>query len=582
MLKRILLIVIMAVYLIASVFAVYISINKIADKYRVEDEIIAFFDEGKINLVIEDELINGYAPPVINGSEIFLPFDIVKKYIDPTIYKEPDGSVVTVTSDDKVIRMRNEDLQAFVNMEPVELDLTARYIDRVLYVPIVVFSDIFKIKATYNNDSDVVIIDYLRNYEHKGFISPEISIGSESENGVTTTKKTAVMDSVALRRGKSVKEPLYKEIGREGEVVDVYSIEGAWAKVRTEEGIIGYVESRFLTSSVDYSGITVNLIRRTPDELEEIVLAWQYIYMTTPPIEDFMEFDEINVYSPTWFTVVDADGTMDSRADMPYVEKVHESGARIWPLLSNTFNDIDMTSAVLNNPDARDNVIRQMISYVQLYKLDGINLDFENIYLKDRDAYTQFVREIMPYARSMGIKVSVDVGVPGGSDNYSLCYDHENLSREADYIMVMTYDQHWASSPVAGSQAQLQWVSDMLELTLEYVNPDKLVVGIPFYTRIWRDTDGVVKNVKTLGIEDTLELLEEKEVEMTWDDESGQYFATYTEEGSVYKMWIEEPESIALKADLVNTFNLRGVAVWQLSLGNEEAWESIGESLSGR
>ncbi len=582
MLKKILLIIIIAAYLVSSVFAAYIGINKIIEKYSAEDEIISFFESGKINLLIEDELIKGTAPPVINGSEIFIPFDIVKKYIDPTIYKETDGSVVTVISGDKVIRMKDGELQSYVNMEPVELDMTARYIDRVLYVPVVIFSEIFNIEASFDKENSLVTIDYLKNYQHKGFISPNVNSKYETSERVTKIKKTTMADSVAVRRGKSIKEPLYREIGLDGETVDVYEIEGEWSRIRTEDGIVGYVETRFLSSSISYSELSVNLVRRTPDELEDIILAWQYIYQTTPPIEEFMEFSEINVYSPTWFTVTDADGTIESRADMPYVEKVHELDARIWPLLNNTFNDINMTSAVLNNPDSRDNIIRQILYYSQLYELDGINLDFENIYLKDRDAYTQFVRELMPYARDMGIKISVDVGIPGGSDNYSLCYDHENLSKSADYIMVMTYDQHWASSPVAGSQAQLQWVADMLELTLEYVNPDKLLVGIPFYTRIWRDTDGVVKNVKTLGIDDTLEYLIEKDVEMTWDEESGQYFATYTEEGSVYKMWIEESESIALKAGLTDRFNLRGVAVWQLSLGNEDAWKGIGESLSER
>ena len=582
MIKKIVLIIIIAAYLVSSIFAAYISINKIIDKYSAENEIISFFESGKINLLIEDELIKGSAPPIINGSEIFIPFDIVKKYIDPTIYKETDGSVVTVLTGDKVIRMRDGELQSYVNMEPVELDMTARYIDRQLYVPLVIFSDIFNIKVMYDEENSVVIIDYLKNYEHKGFVSPSVSSESKESDGITSIKKTTVGDTVAVRSGKSIKEPLYREIGVDGETVDVYEIDGEWSRIRTQDGIVGYVETRFLSSAVSYSELTFNLVRRTPDELEDVVLAWQYIYQTTPPVEEFMEFEEINVYSPTWFTVTDAEGAIESRADMPYVEKVHELDARIWPLLNNTFNDIEMTSAFLNNPDARDNVIRQILSYAQLYNLDGINLDFENIYLKDRDAYTQFVRELMPYAKDMGIKISVDVGIPGGSDNYSLCYDHENLSKAADYIMVMTYDQHWASSPVAGSQAQLQWVSDMLELTLEYVNPDKLLVGIPFYTRIWRDTDGTVKNVKTLGIDDTLEHLEEKGAEMVWEEESGQYFATYIEEGSVYKMWIEDPKSIALKADLVSQFNLRGIAAWQLSLGNEDAWKGIGESLSER
>lgn len=582
MIKRTLLIILAAAYLVASVFAVYISISKIVDKYSTEDRIVEFYTSGHINLLIEDELIEGAAPPVINGSEIYLPFDIVKKYIDSTIYKETDSSVVTVITEDKVIRMRSIDLQTFINMEPVEINMTARFIDRVLYVPVVVFSEIFKINVSYNEENNVVIIDYLKNYEHKGVVSPNISAGYDESGTITISRKKTAADSVAVRSGMSIKEPIYKNIGYEGETVDVYEISGDWAKIRTKEGIVGYIETRFLTSSVSFKELTVNLIRRTPDELEKIVLAWQYIYKTTPPIEDFEEYSEINVYSPTWFKVIDAEGTVENIADMPYVEKVHELGAHIWPLFNNTFNDIKMTSAVLNNPNARDNIIRQMLTYAQLYNLDGINLDFENIYLRDKDAYTQFVREIMPYAHEMGLKISVDVGIPGGSDNYSLCYDHEKLSKAADYIMVMTYDQYWSSSPVAGSQAQLQWVSDMLELTLKYVNPDKLLVGIPFYTRMWRNTDGVVKNFKTLGIDDTLEYIETKNAEMVWDKESGQYYASFTEEGSEYEMWIEESRSIELKADLVEKFNLRGVAAWQLSLGNEDAWKSIGESLSIR
>lgn len=580
--KKILLVILTAAYLLASVFAVYISINKIIDKYSAEDKSVEFFDSSRINLVIEDELIKSPAPPVINGSEIYLPFDIVKEYIDSTIYKETDGSVVTVITEDKVIRMRNSDLQTFINMEPVDLDMTARYIDRVLYVPVVIFSEIFKIEVSYSEENNVVIIDYLKNYEHKGVVSPYVSAGYNESGNTLTNKKTSAADSVAVRKGMSIKEPIYKSINAQGETVDVYEINGDWSKIRTKEGIVGYVETRYLTSSVDFSEITVNLIRRTPDELENIVLAWQYIYEKTPPIEKFQEYEEINVYSPTWFTVIDADGTLENKADMPYVEKVHQLGARIWPLINNTFNDIKMTSAVLNNPYARDNVIRQMLMYAQLYNFDGINLDFENIYLRDKDAYTQFIREIMPYAREMGIKISVDVGIPGGSDNYSLCYDHKKLSDAADYIMVMTYDQFWASSPVAGSQAQLQWVADKLELTLKYVNPDKLVMGIPFYTRIWRDTNGSVKNFKTIGIDDTLKYIEEKNAKMVWDDESGQYYATFSEDGSDYKMWVEEARSIELKADLVRQFNIRGVAIWQLSLGNEDAWKGIGESLSKR
>ncbi|MFO7611832.1 MAG: glycosyl hydrolase family 18 protein [Clostridia bacterium] len=570
------------IYTVVSIFAVFIGIEKIREKYRAEDEIIAFYESGRTNLVIGDMLVKGYDQPLVSGGEILLPFDLVKDLIDPTVYKEPDGSVVTVTSDDKVIRMRDGEVEAYVNMEQVRLDMTARYINRVLYIPIMVFREIFGIEAAYLEEHDVVIIDFLKNYEHVGFVSPSVYQKTENNAGNPVGKARVMPESVAIRSGMSIKFPVYREIGSEGEEVDVYEIDGEWARIRTSEGIIGYIESRFLRSSVSYEGIVVDLIRRTPGEIEDIVLAWQYIYKTTPPVEDFMEYPQINVYSPTWFTVIASDGTMESRADYTYVNKVHEIGARIWPLLNNTFNDIEMTSAVLNNPEARDNMIRQVLAYSQLYGFDGINMDFENIYLKDRDAYTQLIREMMPYARKMGIKISVDVGIPGGSDTYSLCYDHKRLSENADYIMVMTYDQFWASSPIAGSQAQLPWVEEMIERTLKYVHPEKLVMGIPFYTRIWRELDGTVRNINTVGIDRAKKIVGEKNAVMEWDDASGQYYVYYEEEGAAYRMWLEDPRSIYLKAGLAVKYGLRGVAVWQLPLGNEDAWESIGKALSER
>lgn len=573
---------IILVYTVVSMFAAFIGIEKIREKYSAEDEIIAFFDSGRTNLVIGDMLVKGYAQPLVSGGEILLPFDLVKDLIDPTIYMDPGGAVVTVTSDDKVIRMRDGELEAYVNMEPVRLDMSARYINRVLYVPVMVFREIFGIEAVYLEEHDVVIIDFLKNYEHAGFVSPYVYQNPDNQGKNPAGRPGTVPEPVAIRSGMSIKFPLYREIGAEGEEVDVFEIDGEWARIRTSEGVIGYIESRFLRSSVSFENIVVDLVRRTPGEIGDIVLAWQYIYKTTPPVEDFMEFPQINVYSPTWFTVMDPDGTMESRADAPYVEKVHEIGALIWPLLNNTFSDIEMTSAVLNNPEARDNIIRQILAYSQLYGFDGINMDFENIYLRDRDAYTQLIREIMPYARKLGIKISVDVGIPGGSDNYSLCYDHKRLSDNADYIMVMTYDQFWASSPTAGSQAQLAWVEEQIELTLQYVHPDKLVMGIPFYTRIWRELDGTVRNINTVGIDRAMEIVGEKNAAMEWDEESGQYYAHYVEDGAVYRMWLEDPRSIYLKAGLAAEYGLRGVAVWQLSLGNEKVWESIGRSLSER
>ena len=108
----------------------------------------------------------------------------------------------------------------------------------------------------------------------------------------------------------------------------------------------------------------------------------------------------------------DDQGNIINRSDATYVEWAHQNGYKIWALFSNDFQDIDATSRFLNNTDARDNAIRQILTYASLYKLDGINIDFENIYKEDKDALTQFVREITPLLREQGLVVSIDVNIP--------------------------------------------------------------------------------------------------------------------------------------------------------------------------
>ncbi|HPJ21313.1 MAG TPA: glycosyl hydrolase family 18 protein [Clostridia bacterium] len=580
MVKKILFAAIIVLYVALSIFAAFVGVEKIQQKYSPSDEVIPFFSQDGTSLVIEDRLIEDPLAPVVTGGEIFLPFEIVKEYIDPTIFKDMGGRVVTVISSDRVIRMDSLEMESYVNMEPFTLDFTARYIDNILYIPVRTFSEIFGIDVTYIEQSNTVVVDYWKNYIHHGFVSPFIRT-SEMVDGISVERYKKVSEDVVIRSEPSIKAPLYRKLADDGEEVIVYSVEGEWARIRTGEGIIGYVETRFLEAEVMYTDISVNLSRSIEGEPDRIVLAWQYINKTTPPVEDFISHEEITVYSPTWFTVIDSEGNMENKSDLPYVQKVRELGAVIWPLVNNTFNDINMTSAILNDPDARDNVIRQLMAYAQLYELDGYNMDFENIYLRDRDAYTQFIRELMPYARAMGLVITVDVGIPGGSDNYSLCYDHRELSRTADYIMVMTYDQHWASSPVAGSQAQLVWVEEMINETLELVEPNKLILGIPFYTRIWQETGDKVKNVRTPGMDRVQEIIEEKEAYVVWDEESGQFYASYYEDGAIYRMWIEDAVSVGLKAELALKYGLRGVAIWQLPLGNDSAWESISRALDG-
>ena len=134
---------------------------------------------------------------------------------------------------------------------------------------------------------------------------------------------------------------------------------------------------------------------------------------------------------------------------MRYVNWAHSKGYQVWALFSNSF-DTERTSVVLRDSGLRDRIISQLLIYANIYKLDGINIDFENVNLADGPYLTQFVREMTPLLHGQGLTVSVDVTVKSTSPNWSLFLERDKLSQVVDYVMLMAYDQYPHGSKVAG------------------------------------------------------------------------------------------------------------------------------------
>ena len=318
---------------------------------------------------------------------------------------------------------------------------------------------------------------------------------------------------------------------------------------------------------------------------EKINLAWQYLSQKTPDMSNVSKLEGLNVISPTWFTLSNASGDIRSIADVRYSEWAHKNGYQVWALATNDF-DKDMTEQMLVNPASREKAINTLIQYAKDYKLDGINVDFENMYTRDKDLFTLFVKELYQKTTQMGIVLSVDVTVIVKNSNWSESYDRKALAQVSNYIALMAYDQYWTGSPVSGSVSQLKWVEDNLKTVLLEVPKEKLLLGMPFYTRVWQEkydaTNKLVVTSRAVSMEYAEQLIAENNAVKTWDAVSGQYFATYKKDGSTYKIWLENESSIKLRVELANKYNLAGVASWKLGFEKPGIWDVIASALAKR
>ena len=143
----------------------------------------------------------------------------------------------------------------------------------------------------------------------------------------------------------------------------------------------------------------------------------------------------------------------------------------------------------------------------------------------------------------------------------------------------MAYDQNGISSPKEGTTAGADWVEINVKKFLgqEGVSKDKLILAMPFYTRLWKETSTGVTSSTVLmkSIDSTLP----EGVEKVWDNDLKQYYVEYTQNGTTYKMWLEEENSIKAKFDIMNKYELAGAAYWQKDFESSNIWNIVSENI---
>lgn len=306
----------------------------------------------------------------------------------------------------------------------------------------------------------------------------------------------------------------------------------------------------------------------------KISLVWDHFLGEPANLAQEEKIPGLTVISPTWFAVSDARGTVASKADWKYVQDAHDKGYKVWALISNSF-DPDMTKVFLADESAQDRAVRQILMYSALYDIDGINIDFENVYDDDVDRLTGFVARLTDKLKEQRVTVSIDTTVPSGVPMWSNCYDRAALAKIVDYYMVMTYDEHWRTSPVAGSVASIGWVDRGIEKTLQFVPKEKLLMGVPFYTREWKESDYGRVRSSTMWMTDVEDRVARYGLTPQWLEDVGQYYIEYNKDGFRHRIWIEDAKSLALKVDMVAKYDLAGVAAWRKGFEKAGIWDVV-------
>ena len=415
-----------------------------------------------------------------------------------------------------------------------------------------------------------------------------------SDWGETTVATVKRNTQVRYRGG--VKSPILTEVSKK-DIVTVIEDEDNWKKIRTEDGYVGYIKTNCLKNETkeEISRAFKEQVYPNISKDYTINLAWHVVTNKTANntvLSMIADTKGLTTISPTWFTVADTSGNINSLASSQYVNYAHQSNIEVWGLVRDFDGGIgsyEESYELLSHTTNRENLINQLIAEALKTGLDGINVDFEKISTECGEHFIQFVRELSVKCRQNGIILSVDNYVPRG---YNQHYNLKEQGVVADYVIIMGYDEHYAGSYESGPVASLDYVKSGIEEALKVVSKEKLINAVPFYTRLWKEvpktegelaaeegTEAAEYSVKVTsvayGMKAAEQVIATAGAQIVVDEETGHNYAQWEADGATYKIWLEDEAALEAKLKLMKENDLAGCAAWRLGYEKSDTWELI-------
>lgn len=512
--------------------------------------------EDDVALVLQNTVSE--AKGKLMDGHVYLDYDTVSNVLGGRFYWEADSSQMLYTTPNEILTIAPESTAYTVNGENKDEGYKIiRQTDDKIYLALDFIQKYMKITSTVTENPNKAVIRY--------------QWGSEK---IVKAKN----DTVIRYRG-GIKSDILADVAKGTELTLIEELDN-WSQVATPDGFDGYVAKEDLTASeekdVEYDGsYKEEFTSLTRDH--KINLAWHQVTSedANAGLAQTLEgITGINVISPTWFSVTGAEGTISSLASADYVKLAHEKGLEVWGLIDNFNKDVS-TLDTLSNRTSREHLIQKLIEEAARVGLDGINVDFETLTQEEAPHFIQFIRELSISCRKNNLVLSIDDPVP----QFTSFYNRKEQGIVADYVIIMGYDEHTDGTEKAGSVASLPFVEEGIQQTLKEVPKNKVINGVPFYTRLWfTDNAGTVTS-EIMGMDQADKIVAEMGMEKYWNKEVSQNYAELATDNGLYQIWLEDEQSLDAKMQLIQKYELGGVAEWKLGFERADVWNTISQYL---
>lgn len=326
-------------------------------------------------------------------------------------------------------------------------------------------------------------------------------------------------------------------------------------------------------TSVDSKHVNVVTLSEPVISAKEVIGFATYYYAgDKSSLNSMMNYSSLIDTIITHTFITDGLGNITGLIPTEQINFANSNGKVPLVMVSNNFSG-EVAKQLLENQANRQNLINNIINAIKNNGYKGVNIDLEGVYYYDRQYLSLFMKELYDALKPLDLIITISVPAKTSdspTNSWNGAYDYAEISKYVDKFILMTYDEHYPGG-TPGPIASIDWVKKVIDYTITVVPREKIILGLAAYGYDWS-----ANGTKAYSINGIMNLASTYGATILWDDLSKSSYFTYKDSAGIsHTVWFENDKSISYKLDLVNSYNLKGVAIWRLGLENADYWNTI-------
>lgn len=303
---------------------------------------------------------------------------------------------------------------------------------------------------------------------------------------------------------------------------------------------------------IDWDESSYSSLARNLDRLDWVMPQWLHLAQAKPgesPIAD-----ELN--DPQAIKALNL--IRQQRPQLPIIPIVQNLSDEKW--------EKDLLARAVGDDNSRQALINALAQFVEQNKFAGIGVDFEETPLETQPNLLRFMQQLYAAFKPHGWIVVQAVPFDDPAWKY------KNYAAANDYLMLMAYDEHYASKDF-GSIASQGWYEKLLAKRMSELDPARTIIALGNYGYNWQEG----QTASEVSFQQAVIDARDSDAQIEFDPDTRNPHYDYEEEdGSHHIVWFLDGVTAFNQMRAASGYHPAGFALWRLGSEDPSIWSVFG------